>query len=237
MKRTLISTVSSRLKHLILGTAFTIVPYIGFSQSGYYSYDQDNFRNQALFMDTIAVQAPDLTRINAVLFYLTNAERIAQGLAPLTYHPKLEEAAQMHSNAMVHYKFFDHINQFSKPMELPDDRARLAGIYNPHLSENIIESFVLRYTPGQSVYTGAPGVFRLTPDGTPIAPHTYLSLGEQMLHDWMNSPPHRKNILSEKAVSLGCGTTLFLKTDFNDMPSVIATQNFQLLENVQAADQ
>ena len=203
-----------------------------FAQSDYYSYKLKNFRKAKEFNVTIDLQNPDLPRLHAVIFYLTNEQRVKKKLNELSYHPKLEESAILHSENMVKYDFFSHYNPKSKKHRDPNDRARYVGIENPFLAENIVESFVLQYKAGDEVYPGGKGIFSYKPDGDPIPPHTYLSLGEAMIDRWMNSPQHRDNILSKKAVQLGCGTAFFLKEDFNEMPAVIATQNFQSFEAV-----
>jgi uncharacterized protein YkwD len=200
------------------------------AQTGYYSYSLDSFKVEQVFNDTIDLKNIDLARLNATLFYLTNEIRRKHKLSVLKYEPLLERSASIHSENMVNQNFFDHINSKSKKFRAPEDRARFVGIKNPLIAENIIESFVLQYKAGNKVYTGGKGIFRNKPDGQPITAHTYLTLGETMLNDWMNSPPHRSNILSKNAIQLGCGTAFFLKKDFNDMPSVLATQNFQLYE-------
>jgi uncharacterized protein YkwD len=202
------------------------------TQVEYYSYSAENFRNSNLFKDTIDLKNPDLQRLNAIIFYMTNEVRRKHNLKVLAYEPLLEKSATIHSNNMVTQDFFDHINPNSSKLRAPDDRARFVGIKNPFLAENIIETFVLQYKAGKQVYAGTKGIFRNKPNGYPIKAHTYLSLGESILKDWMNSPHHRSNILSKDALQLGCGTAYYLKKDFNDMPSVMATQNFQLFEPV-----
>jgi uncharacterized protein YkwD len=210
---------------------FISVKFI-WSQTDYYSYSINNFKSNPLFSDTIDVQKPDLARLNAVIFYLTNEIRDKHNLKLLKYEPLLEKSATIHSGNMVNQNFFDHINPKSATYRAPDDRARFVGISNPFLAENIIESFMLQYKAGKQVYTGGKGIFKNKPNEQPIKAHTYLSLGESILKDWMNSPHHSSNILSKDAIQLGCGTAFFLKKDFNDMPSVMATQNFQLFEPV-----
>ena len=196
----------------------------------YYSYTVDNFRQNPLFHDVIDLSNPDYKKLNAILFYLTNEIRVRNNLSILLYEKKLEESAAIHSLSMVEYKFFDHINPKSKKLRNPEDRARYVGIVNPYLAENIMETFVLQYKAGLPVYTGEKGIFRYNQGDKPIQPHTYLSLGETLMEGWMNSPRHKENILLQKAVQLGCGTAFYLQKEFNDMPAVIATQNFQLYE-------
>ena len=204
----------------------------GKNEDGYYSYTLDNFRDVEAFNETVDISNPDYPRLNAIIFYLTNEVRNKKKLPLLQYEEKLEECATLHSNSMVKYGFFDHINPKSKKMRNPNDRARFVGILNPYLAENIMETFVLQYKAGEPVFTGGTGVFRYKKDGDPIKPHTYLSLGEALLEGWMNSSHHKENILSKNALQLGCGTAFYLNKDFNDMPTVIATQNFQLYEAV-----
>ena len=200
------------------------------AQESYYSFTTETFRVQQVFQEAIDLKNPDLTRLNAVVFYLTNEVRKKKKLTQVKYHPKLEEAAAIHSESMAKYDFFSHINKRSKKLRDPNARAGFVGIANPYLAENIIETFLLEYTAGDAVYPGKKGEFRYHPDDDPIKARTYISLGEVMLKAWMDSPDHRENILSKKAVQLGCGTAFYVKNDFNGMPAVIATQNFQLHE-------
>ena len=207
-----------------------------YSQSDYYSYTLKNFRRSEQFNEEIDLKNPDLARLHAVIFFLTNEQRKKRKLSELEYHPKLEESSLVHSNSMVKDDFFSHYNPKSKKLYDPNDRARYVGIANPFLAENIVESFALRYTAGDDIYPLGKGVFSYKQNGDLIQTHSYLSLGESMIKSWMNSPPHRDNILSKKAVQLGCGTAFFLKEDFNEMPAVIATQNFQFYEPVRVPE-
>lgn len=204
--------------------------FVTLAQDSFYSYTTDNFRGQQLFHDTIDLENPDLARLNAVVFYLTNEVRKKKKLPEVKYHPKLEEAAEIHSKSMVNDDFFSHINKRSKKLRDPNARARFVGIANPYMAENIIETFLIEYTAGDAIYPGEWGEFRYHPDDDPIKPRTFLSIGEVMVKAWMDSPPHRENLLSKKAVQLGCGTAFYEKNDFNGMPTVIATQKFQLHE-------
>ena len=65
---------------------------------------------------------------------LTNQERSKQGLGPLTMCPTLDNAAQMHAEAMKDQGFFEHENPFTG--EDPSSRGEQAG-YGPYVGENI----------------------------------------------------------------------------------------------------
>jgi uncharacterized protein YkwD len=217
------------LKSFILGLVF-LAYEVSYCQENYYSYNLDNFRKAPVFNELINTQSPDVKILDAIIFYITNEVRNKHHLTFLEYHHLLEESALLHSGNMVEQKFFDHINPKSRKYKTPEDRARYVGIQNPFLAENIIESFVLDYKSGKPVFTDGKGKFWYKIEDQPLAAHTYLSLAERMVSDWMDSPGHKANILAKKAIQLGCGTSFF--GNKNGMPSVMGTQNFQLYEPV-----
>jgi uncharacterized protein YkwD len=65
---------------------------------------------------------------------LTNAERAAEGLAPLTVDALLTTAAQAHSDDMVARAFYSHT---SPDGSQPWDRAAAAGSERRTIGENI----------------------------------------------------------------------------------------------------
>ncbi len=203
------------------------------AQSVYTEMDYRNYRNHPAFQKTIDPQDFDPALLNACIFFATNAIRAKQELTILSYHAALEEAATLHSQDMAKYNFFSHTNPKNKKHREADDRARIAGVANPHLTENIIEGFILQYRSGMQVIPVEPGVFRNPETNKLISAHTYLSLSDALLEGWMNSTGHRENILSDKAVELGCGVALYTMDDFNQMPAVKATQNFQWFEKIE----
>lgn len=197
--------------------------------------DHTNFRNEPSFKEEIDFNHIDLERINQVIFYLTNEIRVKQKLKPLLYASELEHSAVMHARDMVNGNFFNHINHSDPKKRTPNDRAKLCRIANPFLAENLIEGYGLRYTSNEPIYIRGKGKFSKTPDGELIKAHTYLSFGEEQLKRWMNSKEHRKNILSKEAIQIGCGTAMFINSEFNDMPSFYVVQNFQWYQPIQKA--
>jgi len=205
-------------------------------EKDYYGrYTHLNFRTERSFKETIDLKNPDIRRFQAVLFFLTNEIRVKFRLLPLAYSPNLEKTAQMHAEAMVSEDFFSHLNPHHSRMKTPNDRARLNQISNPFLAENIIEGYGLQYTSNKEVYLLGKGMFSYKPEGELLQPHTYLSLCETLMHGWMNSREHRKNILSRDAIELGCGISFYSDPGFNEMPSCKAVQNFQWYRTVQQA--
>ena len=198
--------------------------------TGYYQLELAAFREFKPFNEDIDIKHPDYRRINAAIYWVTNETRAKNGCTSLKFLPELEYAATIHSDDMVKYNFFDHYNNYARNRRSPDDRARIAGIVNPAMAENIIEGYLLRYQNNSSVRAAGPGEFTDPGSGIPLAPHTYLSLADELVSRWMDSKGHRKNVLSEDAVETAVGVIVYLDAEFNDMPSVMATQLFQLFK-------
>jgi uncharacterized protein YkwD len=59
--------------------------------------------------------------------------------------------------------------------------------------------------------------------GEPMPPHTYSSFAQALLDDWMNSPGHRENILSDEAPYLGAACAY---QDDDEMPLYYCVQLF-----------
>jgi len=105
---------------------------------------------------------------------------------------------------------------------------------NPFIAENIATHFGIKYKPRTPVYRldTEKGTFSYQPGGALIPNHTYLSFAEVIVAQWLDSPPHRANLLSQDAVQLGCGAYFFRDQSFYNMPTFVATQNFQLYEKI-----
>lgn len=220
------------LRHVVF---FLIILPINLSAQytkDYYSLTLDNFREDERFNEVIDVTNLDIERINAALFFVTNQMRAKKKLPILEHHIKLEKMATAYSNDMVAYNFFDHNHKKSSKLRTPKDRAIAIGITNPYIAENIIEGYLLSYKSNTEVIIDGPGEFRYAKTKKKILPHTYLTLADDLVDRWMHSKGHRANILSKDALQLGCGVADFTDKKFNAMPSLKATQNFQLYEMV-----
>ncbi|MGW8121486.1 CAP domain-containing protein [Roseivirga echinicomitans] len=146
----------------------------------YKTLNDDDFRSFKLFKAPIDLDKINYKVLNAALFFITNEARIERGLAPVGYQANLEIMAWNHSIAMGKHDFFDHFNNKDKKRRTPEQRAALAGISNPNISENI--SVI------GGIYFGS-----------------YLALADHIVDKWINSPSHAKAIFNENAVQMGCG--------------------------------
>lgn len=224
----------SKYNILLLLFLLLLIPCESYSQNDslYIIYNYNNFQTAPLFKDTINFDSIDYKRLNAAVFFETNRVRVNNNLPTLNYHPILEKVATLHSQQMVIHNFFDHYNRFDRSLRTPTDRIKKENVVNPYIAENIIEEFGIQYNSKQKVTPTAPGKFITYPGGSLILHHTYLSFAQKAVDNWMHSVPHKKNILSREANSLGCGSQIYFKKDFYDMPMFKVTQNFQLFEPI-----
>jgi uncharacterized protein YkwD len=105
-----------------------------------------------------------------------NAERARRKLRPLRLNRELSAAARRHSRAMAEHRFFSHTSLDGASFV---DRIRATGYLSGARSWSV----------GENIAYGSGS--RSTP----------RSIGSA----WMNSPPHRANILSGSFRSIGIG--------------------------------
>lgn len=192
------------------------------------SIDAKNWDTHPALDREVSPQNFDQEAAAIAIFFATNEARARHRLPALAPRTPLFHAARSHAVRMTEREFFAHEDPTSKRHRTPDDRARRAGVINPHTAENIAMGTTIDYQSGRPVYArGEPGEFSYTPEGPLIRKHTYVTLAQDLLKGWMNSPGHRRNILATDAIELGCGAEFFWQGNF---PAVNAVQNFQLFE-------
>ncbi len=154
-------------------------------------------------------QRLDAVLMSAALFHETNEHRRLYSKPRLVHSAQLDRAAQTHAESMVKHDFLAHENPKEPELATLQQRVKKAGLGEPgYLAENIATQFGLQYRAGTPVYTvernGERG-FSTSANGPLIPRHTYRSFAAAVLEDWMDSPEHRDNILSDKPDSLGAG--------------------------------
>jgi len=124
-----------------------------------------------------ALATTDLTGLELRIIELTNVERARHGLAPLSANAVLVAAARQHSEEMSRLGYFSH----TSPTQGQRDVA-----------ERIV-------TAGMDDWTAV---------GENIAWYRGFALdlvASKVVRDWMNSPPHRANILAADFTMIGVG--------------------------------
>jgi uncharacterized protein YkwD len=127
--------------------------------------------------DTVPTADPaSLAQARRALLCLINDERVARGVPVIHTHKRLSRAARLHSRAMVLQGFFAHV----APSGRPDLLARLeATRYVRSEPEALAENI--------GAGTGS------------------LATPASIVEGWMESPPHRANLLDAAFKEIGLG--------------------------------
>jgi uncharacterized protein YkwD len=140
------------------------------------------------------VNSIDIRTLEFSIFDRINTEREKYGLPPLKWNENLAEVARSHSKEMAENNYFAHEGLDCKKV---DDRVSRAGIFYTMVGENLMQiSFIKRWWYRE--------------DGT-ITKREYKTLDElveESVREWMNSPGHRKNILTKEFDETGVGIAI-----------------------------
>jgi len=134
---------------------------------------------------------------------LINLERVKHGLKTLEYDEKLSSVAKSHSIDMANNEYFSH----ETPEGLnPTDRAGKAD-------------YVCRYQIGNLIYSGIGENIHMVKSSSVSLWSSPESIAELAVSGWMDSPGHKKNILTSNFSSEGIGVYISTFT-------IHVTQNF-----------
>ncbi len=139
--------------------------------------------------------ADNLSQIAQTTLCLINTERTGKGLAPVVEQSQLTKASADYSALMVTKHFFGHVSPDGAELT---DRLTVAG------------------------FLGAPGSWMV---GENIAwGESFLATPREIVKAWMNSPPHRANILKGDYEEIGLGIALGTPSTAN--PGATYTTDF-----------
>ena len=134
---------------------------------------------------------------------LINLEREKYGLKTLGYDEKLASIAKSHSIDMANNEYFSH----ETPEGLsPTDRASKTD-------------YVCRYQIGNLIYSGIGENIHMVKSSTAGFWASPESIAELAVSGWMDSPGHKKNILTSNFSNEGIGVSISTFT-------IHVTQNF-----------
>jgi uncharacterized protein YkwD len=174
------------------------------SPSGFFSMEKVQAR--------IDLQQLNHDLLSAAVFHETNQRRKNNGKGTLKHLPRLDEASRMHARDMAEYEYVAHMNPREQELETPLDRVREVGLDDIRfVAENVASHFGMQYESGETIFPmerDGNTEYYYQPGGKPIPNHTYRSFAESLVDDWMSSPGHRRNILSEKSEFLGAGCSM-----------------------------
>ena len=150
----------------------------------------------------------DVAAFEELVFECVNEERRRHGLRPFSRDAALWKAARAHSSDMAGRNFFSHDTPrgFFRKGRF-GDRLRANGVVAPRMAENIAmlplvrsRAVLRRRDPGGQMITEVQED-RLS----------YAALAAWAVQQWMESPGHRKNILSPALTTMGIGAAVGLR--------------------------
>ncbi len=149
--------------------------------------------------------------IEALVHYYVNKVRSKHGLLELEYDHDLVEIARSHSSDMIERDFFSHTTPEGNDVK---DRYRKYGyqsgqIGTIYMGENIAQQSFPKQRVDQSSEVNRSKML--------------LEIARSVVDQWLDSPGHRKNILSTKWECEGIGAQI--KT-WASPPRLYVTQNF-----------
>jgi uncharacterized protein YkwD len=144
----------------------------------------------------------DIARIRAAILCLVNREREAAGESPLQANPRLETAAQGHSEEMSFGDYFEHRGLRGVT---PLGRMRAAGyVYSSRIG----------YELGENLGWGT----------------LWLATPRAIVAGWMASPGHRENILDPRYRDTAIGVSPSPPTSLaHGQPGAVYTQDFGVI--------
>jgi len=150
--------------------------------------------------------APDLDKVEELVFKYTDEERAGHGLGPLSYDASLEEMAQWQSECLVKYNIYEH------------DSAECGTV------DERVEQFGIGDSTGENLFLAwdSPSYYD---SGAPAGYYTEEEIARIIVDGWMDSPTHRENILDARYTHMGLGF------DYRNDHAIIVTQNFLIKEN------
>lgn len=173
----------------------------------------------------------DMHFLNAAVFHLTNIERSNADLPLFDFYDNLYKSAVLHSESMIEYDYLDHVNRIKKKWRTPKDRILYFDSSYSSLAENILENNLLEHEGEilkyRIVKNSDDTILYLDLNANEIKYGSYLYIAKRLVLQWMNSPPHRANILDDKMRLLGCSCAI----DETKVPVMIrCTQNFGIIK-------
>ena len=201
------------------------------AQEAYYKYYISDVSADFLLDDNLNNRIDllnfDMHLLNAAVFHFTNIERSNANLSLFRFYDNLYKSAALHSESMIEYDYFDHVNRIQKKWRTPKDRILYFNSSYRSLAENILENNLLEHEGEileyRTVNNSDGTLLYLDLNGNEIKYGSYFYIAKRLVLQWMNSPPHRANILDDNLRLLGCSCAI----DETKVPVMIrCTQNF-----------
>lgn len=142
-----------------------------------------------------------------------------QNLKPLSV---LRDPAKDHSDWMAKRQKLSHKSTVRGRRTLRD-RVGSTGLATRAAAENLALLPLFDLTPRFRI-VDSKGCLFTSPDGTRLTPHSYESFAEKVVAMWMDSPGHRRNLLSRSTSHMAAAASV--RSERKSCGTVYVTQLF-----------
>jgi uncharacterized protein YkwD len=170
--------------------------------------------------DEISTDSVDFDLITSLVIRFTNEQREKEGLEPVQPDAPLREVATSHSRDMAQRGYFSHTSERDDAPDIPfGERVSLEKLGYRRTGENIALQPIVESREIETL-TSSSGETTQT-----VTLHfaSYEELARKTVQGWMNSPGHRKNILTPEFNAIGIGIAT---GEREGTPYTYITQNF-----------
>ncbi|MBE9463425.1 CAP domain-containing protein [Dyadobacter sp. UP-52] len=178
---------------------------------GYYGMNDEDFFSLPKLQQIIPLSSPDTLLLDAAIFQASNEARRKNGVPIFTYDFSLYLSSSNHARSMIVNNFYNHKNPYSAFERTADKRIELITKRFMRTAENIgqyqtlvtKQFFGVRWDSQQRRYQ-----FIDLEDNIICQPFTYADYAHHCVRQWMESTPHRENLLNKNYTYLGCAARL-----------------------------
>jgi uncharacterized protein YkwD len=217
--------LAALLGAILLCTCATEQKNILWDDSFYDTFSPASFKEYAPANRTLDFKDINYPLLDAAIFFEVNRVRAFYGRHTCRHSRALERVAASYSREMAGRNFFGHYDIYDSGERTPSERMTAVGVAPGFLAENIAIAFGIRYKEGSPVIPpgGDEKEFRDFRTAEVIPPHSYNSFAAAVVEGWMQSDPHRANILDERVKFLGSGAFYFEDRKFHNIPAFKVT--------------
>ena len=140
------------------------------------------------------------TRLDQAILAEVNFQRCLIKRRPLQLQAELRQPARAHSDWMARNQRLSHKSAVSGRRTL-SDRVRASGVRYRYAAENLAYLPLYDLSSRFRVVSKSQCQF-VSASGRRLGRHTYQSLAVRVVEMWMNSPGHRRNLLSQRTTHL-----------------------------------
>lgn len=175
-----------------------------------------HFQLETAYREVIVNQAEkpelDIPQLTQLIHQLVNQQRKSQGLSEFSYDLQLQQLALAHSKDMSARAFFSHVNPDG---HTPTTRAELLGMETKKNLGDTVQHGVAENIFRASIFRGYSASFEGSEKQVTMSWYTAAELAEMAVKGWMNSPGHRRNILTPQYTQEGIGVFVDEKGGFH----------------------